>query len=589
VGSPGPSALSRIIVPLLPDADVSEHAGLALDLAGPDGQLILAAVVPVRHGEDLPAATAAARAARRELRALARSLSRRGNVEIAVRAAGSMLSGLQQIAGEFGGTLLLALPLTRPLEAAEAEPYRGLLAAPVANVLLARLVPDRPVRSVLVSARGGPHAELALETAQRIGRSRGATVTVMRVDAAGSNLLQRQQEQLLFQELLAHTEDASRLRTSSLSGDDVEATVLRQAVRHDLLVLGSQIAGPGSGGRLGAVPEAALRSPGLPVLVARARGAVTPAIFRRRGRRFDELVNAWFVENTAHCRDYSNLDELLGEKRRRGCTVAAVLLEGGSLDTLPAHARVLVDELQAGIPLVDDALFVCGAGSKAAGVARAEGLRVEEVDGAAAGQRGRLLRAALATLRADIVVWLDADTRNPHQKIVYGLVGPLIMNAHLRCVQGFFGLPREAPDADLRTLVGELTVRPLLDLHFPDLTGFIAPLAVEQAFRSADARSLPLFSGPAAPLGLLVDVVERYGLQTVGQVGLDEGIARPLSLEEASRLAFSAAQILGRRAGLPVPHGDAGAPPLKLLRESEGRFEISVAEAGEEELPALGT
>jgi len=583
VAAPASPPASSVIVPLLPGVEIGDLLPLAVDLAGPAGRIVLAAIVAVRHGADLPAAAAAARSARRELRATARLIPRGTAHEVAVRAADSPLAGLKQLGAELGGIMLVGLPREAPLEALRKQPWRGLLAEPATQTVLARLPHGRRLSSVLVSARGGPHAELAIALAQTVARAQGAAITVMHVDTAGSNSLRRQREQQLFQELVAHSADAGRMRTTSLAAGDVAQTVLAEASRHDLLVLGSQVGRDPGGEGPGAVPEAALRRDDLAVLIARAPGRIDPGIFRRRPGRIDEIVNTWFVEHTMHCRDYDNLEELLSAKHRQGLTLAGVLLEGAGYDTLAGHARVLVDELQRGAPLLDEALFVC-ASEEAADAAAEAGLPTRRVPDAGPGERGRLIYAALRAVSADLVVLLDADLRNPHQKVVYGLAGPLLLQPHVRLVEGFFGLPREAPDADLRVLVGELTARPLVDLYFPELAGFIEPLGVEIALRRQDALALPCFSGPAAPLGLLVDTVERHGLGAVAQVGLDAGIARPLSLAEAARLAFSATQILARRAGLEAAtDGASGAATLKLLHESDGRFQITLADATEHE------
>lgn len=581
-----PSAL-RVILPALPGADAASVAPLAADLAANGGAIVLLAVVPVPRGHDLAGPTAAARAARRQLRSLAALLPQGATPQIAVRAAETLLEGVQQVAGD-GDLLIIPLP-AEPAAATgilAEEPYRGLVAAPVCDTVFIRPGTRGDVRSVLVSARGGPHAELALEVAQRISRKRGATVTVMHVDVPGGAAAERQQEQRLFQSLVAHSADAPRLRTSSVPASSAEEAVLAEGERHDLVVLGARIGTSRRESDLGPLPRAVLEHSSAGVVVVKSRRPVNPAIFRPRRFAVEELVNTWFVENTRHCREYANLEELVAEKRRRGLSVGVALLAGESLDTLAAHARVLEDDLTTAAPLLDEAVLFAGPDERFLAAADAVGLRAVAVPEAGPGQRGRLMHASLACLRSDIVVWIDADIRNPHAKLVYGLAGPLINDERLQYVKGFFGRPSGTPDADLESLVGELAARPLLNLFFAELSGLIDPLGVEQAIRRRSARSLPLFSGSAAQLALLIDVFDRFGLPAICQVALEERIARPLEMSEASRRAFSAVQVLTSRLGISSEEvvSERATPTIKLIHHTGDHFQVTAIDARETEL-----
>lgn len=578
----------RVVVPLLPAVEVAALLPLAADLAGEGGHIVLLAAVPVPRGQDLSAATASARAARRQLRALARLLPRSVTHEELVRAADSLAAGILQVAGEGGGMLLVPLP-PRARDAAavfEQEPYHQLFSAPVTDTVFVRPGANATLRSVLVSARGGPYAELALDVAQRLARAEGAAVTVLHVDVPNALAGERQQEQRLFQSLVARSGDAPRLRTSSVPADSVPEAVLGETRRHDLLVLGARIGNHAGPAEIGAVPSAALEHSDAAVLIVKSRQPVNPAIFRPKPSPVEEIVNSWFVEHTTDCREYANLDELIAEKLRRGLTIGVALLAGASTDTLATHHRVLVDELGESTPLVDDAVLFCPPDPALLEAAAAAGFRTCVVEQARQDDRGRLMYASLRKLHTDIVVWLDADLRNPHAKLVYGLAGPLVWNEEVRYVKGFYGLPPEAPDADLQNLIGEFAARPLLNLFFAELSGLIDPLGAAHAVRRAAAIELPIFSGAAAQLGLPIDVFERFGLAAISQVALGERIARPLDMAEANREAFSAAQIIANRLGLAAndPLRERTSPTIKLIHQSEGRFQIDLIDAREAEL-----
>jgi glucosyl-3-phosphoglycerate synthase len=266
--------------------------------------------------------------------------------------------------------------------------------------------------------------------------------------------------------------------------------------------------------------------------------------------------------------------------------VSVALLAGSGRDTLAAHARVLLDELTNGSPLLDDVRLICGEDKEMVAAASAAGLRTLVVPGGSPAQPGRLMHASLLALESDIVVWVDADIRNPHAKIIYGLVGPLVQNERLQYVKGFYGLPREAPDADLQNLVGELAARPLLNLFFAELSGLIDPLGSEHAIRRRAALRLPIFTGSSAQLALLIDVFDHFSLSAIGQVGLEERIARPIDLAEATRRAFSAVQVLTSRLGIGSDHAvhERATPTIKLIHQTDDSFRVTAIDAREAEL-----
>lgn len=581
----GPAPL-RIVLPVLPGTDPAGALPLAIALAGSQGRLVLLAVVEAPPGRDLATATRAARSARRQLRAYARLLPEGTAYELVLRAADSIVSGVVQVASEAEGLLLVPLPVEGAERSLGEDPFRRLLTSPPADTAFVRPGKGGPIRSLLVSARGGPHAELALAVAQRISRAEGAAITVMHVDVPRTTAIERQQEQQLFQSLVAGSADAPRLRTSSVPADSPEEAVIDETRRHDVVVLGARVPGSPGEAALGDVPRAVLAHSAATVIVVKPRRPVDPLIFRPRPPQVDQVVNAWFVESTSHCRDYANLEELVAEKRRRGLTLGVALLAGAGIDTLPAHARVLLDELSRDVPLLDEVTLFCPEDAQILDAAGAAGLRAVAVREVRRGDRGRLLHRALQTLHTDLVVWLDADTRNAHAKLVYGLAGPLILDDRFQYVKGFHGLPPEAPDADLQNLVGEFSARPLINLFFAELSGLIDPLCTEHAIRRPAGLTLPTFSGGAAELGLLIDVYARFGLAAIGQVALDERIARPLSMTEASRRAFSATQILAQRLGLTQSRQtrDRASPTMKLIRQDGERFSIELLDASETEL-----
>lgn len=172
--------------------------------------------------------------------------------------------------------------------------------------------------------------------------------------------------------------------------------------------------------------------------------------------------------------------------------------------------------------------------------------------------RGDALRAAIHASGEDVLVWVDATTRNFSPRIVARLLAPLLLNQDLMFVKGF--TTKVSPKSGGRA--GDRLARPLLAAHFPALGGYSDPLLREGAARGALLRALPVESGDGVEAGLLIDAFLTAGLDAMGRVDLGRPIhrARPIAEDETA-----AAGVIVRRAeerGLRRAFADAPARPL---------------------------
>ena len=110
--------------------------------------------------------------------------------------------------------------------------------------------------------------------------------------------------------------------------------------------------------------------------------------------------------------------------------------------------------------------------------------------------------------------------------------------------------------------VTELVARPVLSLLFPKLADIVQPLGGEYAGRRDALEVLPFVEGWGVELGLLIDIVDRFGRDAVAQVdlGVREHRNRPLIDLGPQALAILATGL--RRAGLL----ESNAPYVELLR-----------------------
>jgi glucosyl-3-phosphoglycerate synthase len=233
----------------------------------------------------------------------------------------------------------------------------------------------------------------------------------------------------------------------------------------------------------------------------------------------------------------------------------------------------LVDE----IVVLDD-----GSADATAAVAEAAGARVVAEptvlpEAGPGSGKGNALWKSLHACEGDLLCWLDADLRNFDADAVARLLEPLLTGSGTVLVKASYTRSFEgAPTGGGR--VTELVARPLVSLLFPKLADIVQPLGGEYAARRDALEVLPFVEGWGVELGLLIDVVDRFGRDAVAQVdlGTREHRNRPVDELAAQSLAIIATAL--RRADLM--HFDA--PALELLRyDLAGNLEAEPVEIRE--------
>lgn len=253
-------------------------------------------------------------------------------------------------------------------------------------------------------------------------------------------------------------------------------------------------------------------------------------------------VEAWFRTRT-HSGNPPSPGDLVASKQGP-ITVCLPALD--EAETIAAICATVTDELMAP-GLVDELLVIdSGSSDQTAAVAEAAGASVHKAAdilpqaGAASGKGGSLWKS-LAIATGELIVWVDSDTRNFHAGFVTALLAPLLEDGDVHFVKAFYERPLQDEEGFLSAggaRVTEIGIRPLIDLFFPKLAGFVQPLAGEFAGRTATMRSLPFATGYSVDITLLLDVVESYGLNAVAQADLGSRIHRNRPVPELGRMSF---------------------------------------------------
>src|ERR1700728_2059605 len=102
--------------------------------------------------------------------------------------------------------------------------------------------------------------------------------------------------------------------------------------------------------------------------------------------------------------------------------------------------------------------------------------------------KGDAMWRSLSVARGDIVMFADADTTDFGEHFVYGTLGPLLADPAIVFCKAAYRRPFAAGEnsvADGGGRVTELMAKPMLNRFYPQLTGFVQPLAGEFAARAA--------------------------------------------------------------------------------------------------------
>nr|WP_202035577.1 glucosyl-3-phosphoglycerate synthase [Streptomyces mexicanus] len=282
------------------------------------------------------------------------------------------------------------------------------------------------------------------------------------------------------------------------------------------------------------------------------------------------------------------LDTVLAAKRASGAAVSVVLPALNEEETVGDIVSVIRRDLIERVPLVDELVVVdSGSTDRTAEVAAAAGARVEHRDAIlpripAVPGKGEVLWRSLLVTRGDVVCFVDADLREFSADFVTGIVGPLLTDPDVQLVKAMYDRPLGGA-AGQGGRVTELMARPLLNMHWPQLAGFVQPLGGEYAARRSLLEQLPFPVGYGVELGMLVDALHLVGLDALAQV--DVGVRRHRH-QDGQALGRMAAAIY-RTAQLRLARGHLIRPSLTQFERGADGFEPRTYSVDTEERPPM--
>ncbi|MFN2540517.1 MAG: glucosyl-3-phosphoglycerate synthase [Mycobacteriales bacterium] len=271
--------------------------------------------------------------------------------------------------------------------------------------------------------------------------------------------------------------------------------------------------------------------------------------------------------------------------RKDGRTVSVVVPARNEEPTVTGVVRPLVDDL---VPagLVDEVIVIDGHSSDGtAELAAAAGARVISLpDEPELRGKGGALWWGLQQSSGDLLVFLDSDVSPSRAETAVALLTPLLMAPAVQFVKAAFDRPLSV-DGVLHHGSGgrvtELLARPLLNTWWPQLAGFVQPLAGELAATRTLLNRLPFATGYGLEIGMLVDVLSMVGLEAMAQADIGERRHRHHSDAALGRMSAEvlAAALRRRR--------DSGDDRLVQFARVGDGFEATTSTLHAEDLPPV--
>lgn len=551
--------------------------------------LMVLALVVVSEAASLSAGTRAAMELRRQLKPLfVKSAAR-----IAVRVTHDRWSETARAVRGESPDLIVVDWMSAP----SAEWMRNV----PADLVLVKGSAARTLRQILLPIRGGPSAALALEMALAFAQANDAKISLLHA------VRPEQQKTPAIRGFLRHLRSLPQITEwTQPEGDAAQAIIDKAQPKYaQMLVMGAAARPDPGASSMGRTAARVVSEIAIPALIVKAKGEQslsnpaapsTPPV----DYTISVVVDKWFAENTFHAHEFSDIKQLVELKERQGLSISLGLPTLNEQATIGKVIRTLRKLFVERHPLLDEVVVIdSNSTDRTVEIAESLGVRVVKHPevltryGTVRG-KGEALWNSLYVLRGDLIAWIDTDIANIHPRFVYGILGPLIREPRLMFVKGFYQRPLRA-GKNLHARGGgrvtELVARPLLNLFYPELSGFVQPLAGEYSGRRKALEAVPFVTGYGVEIAMLIDILGKFGLQSMGQVDLEERVHRNQSLLSLSKMSFEIIQVVLQRVGHArgVDILNELNSSLKLIQYEEDVFQLDVTDIRVRERPPMIT
>ena len=617
--SPSGALPRNIVIPLANPRTAADLVRIGGALLEEGGALTALSIVEVPEGVQLSDGATRARQARRLLQRVLEFVPEGVDLRTVVRIGRRADEGIVELAAEEEADLILfgwGGPMRgQPDEASDA----------VFSPTIDEVIRDRPcdiavvkqrgvsdIKRIITPVRGGPHAELSMRYAVALSTAFDADLEVLHVIPPSLDpAIRHQAQRALGSFVERHTGDTSAAKV--IEAANVSQAILAESDEAQLVVLGATATATDTpqAPLFGQLVETVAQEAKPTVIVVKTRDVPTRATFDARAsvdesleaadraadvvRSLPARVDRWFAESSFHHNEFADLKRLVKLKEQQGLSISAVLPTLNEAATIGPIVRSARQELMETVPLIDELLVIDSDSSDdTRAIAESEGAQVvihQDVlpeHGARSG-KGEALWKSLYETSGDLVAWSDTDIQDWHPRFLYGTLGPMLTESRLSYVKAHYQRP--IVQGGVLTAGGggrvtELVARPLINLFFPELSGYVQPLSGEYAGRREVLEAIPFFSGYAVEIGHLIDLLDRSaGLDALGQVDLEVRQHRNQNLEGLSKMSFVILQAVMKRLeqrGHTQLIGELGAS-MKLPRSTTNKLSLEVVDLADSE------
>lgn len=581
---------AKVLVPLLPGSDNESLIKLARWLAH-EMPVLLLGIVPVER-ENMSVGAKDARELRRLMGKSVDRIKLRSKPRI--RVSYTPWEEILAVLATEPLIDLLVLNWPHQFEALGITPAEILSHPPCDVAILRGPLPENP-QKITVPMRGGPHAERALRMALEIAAVDKAAVTAMRLSTGTSQF----EESQYFAGMAMILAEMPKVEKRIVVTHDQGKVILEAAQNSDLLILGTASRPSVSTASFGEISDIVLQEAECSVIAVKTKRLVMPEEGARfSGKAISILVDRWFAENTFHADEFADLEYLVNLKEERGVRISLALPALNEEKTVGDVICTAKHSCMERIPLLDEIILMDSASTdRTREIAADLGIPVyihQELlpeYGSRVG-KGEALWKSLYVTKGDIIIWVDTDVSNFHPRFIYGLLGPLLQRTGLQFVKGFYRRPLKTGKKLKKGRGGrvtELTARPLLNLFYPELSGIVQPLSGEYGGRREVLEQLPFSSGYGVEIGLLIDILEDFHLDAIGQVDMVERIHFSQSLEKLSKMSFTIIQTFFNKLEQRYGHEmlqDVNRT-MKRVRQDMNHLYLEVEEVVEQQRPPI--
>jgi glucosyl-3-phosphoglycerate synthase len=470
------------------------------------------------------------------------------------------------------------------------------LSHPPCNIAIVNQHIKANIKNVLIPIRGGPYAELSLRIALSIHNSNRAQISSLHLFSDDPT----KGKEPAFKGVDRVLRNLPEVTREEVITNNPAGAIFEAAKKYDLLIMGASAQPTHKVQSIGPVAERIMQESQNGVIVVKTKlpYEINPASEEAGQTAISVVVDKWFAENTFHANEFSDLNYLLTLKKEQNVTISLALPALNEEETVGRVIRTAKNILMSRVPLLDEIVLIdSNSADRTRQIAEKIGVPVHIHQhtlpryGARKG-KGEALWKSLYCTSGDIIIWIDTDIVNIHPRFIYGLIGPLLLRPEIDFVKGYYRRPLKVGNkmqAGSGGRVTELTARPLLNLFYPELSGIVQPLSGEYGGRRKVLEKLPFFSGYGVEIGLLIDMLEKFGVRSIAQVDLLERVHHNQPLEALSKMSFAIIQAVIRK--LEGKYGqnmlENVNKTMKMIRHEQDRFFLDIEEIAEGERPPM--